>query len=403
MNSVVRQKRRMGFGAVIFIILIVAAVAVGICAAIVLSTGLKYIKAQNGTKYFGTADRNNHFNTGRLWSSDAVASIAPQNAYIIESSGGDLSPEALQIPPSESIVFAPPDAPERLRSDTLAQILTSYEAKDKNNAVIVASGTIIAEGIQWTLTAPATDALSYKDFDITGAGAGIFEGDLIKFFDEKRIESGEITLSNGNVLTFLGCPGVYRLVYEQGVNTGDIYIGAVNDNLEKDGEGIYYYSLTGDIYYGDFLQGKKEGMCKFSFAEGDLYTGSIKDGKKDGAGTFKWADGTSYTGSFSDNMKNGQGETVFADGSVYSGIYVNDVKEGYGKYTWASGDMYEGNFSADLYSGDGKYTWASGEYYEGNFMHNTMHGWGTYHWLTGRTYTGWYVLGKMSLIKPDDV
>ena len=433
------KKKYHSTGAVIFATFIAAAVCVTAIVFIIFQSGLRYMKTTTGIKYFGNVDKSENITNGRLWFEDSVATIKLQKFYTVEITvattemtnnttdnvnlsetlkilnitsadnalkviNDALPKEITDVFPMNNFIFNTSDIEMLFHKETFDSVIKNYEISENKN--IIKSGEIYtSDGRKWILSSTKTHPSSYEDFEVTQESdrTKIYRGDVLKFIDDEQITFASFTLTEGNIINLYPAYNIYRLYYEKGSHTDDLYIGTLNDNLEKNGAGLYYYTKTGDIYYGDFDRDKKTGYCEWLFAQGDTYIGHIDDGKMEGEGIFRWSDGTSYSGTFKDNMKNGYGVNVFNDGSIYEGSYVNDAKQGKGKYTWANGDVYEGDFVSDLYKGKGKYTWASGEYYEGDFMHNSMHGWGTYYWTSGRTYEGWFSEGKMVLEKPDDI
>ena len=413
-------------GTIILSLFVAAVICVIGVVIFIYQTGLRYMKtADTGVKYFGNVDKNDNLTNGRMWFDNNVASISLQKFYTVEiSKDGNLadslrltdlsaSDDALKIIndslpkemtdyfPMNNFIFNTTDNRITLHKENFVSIIKNYESA-KNN---IKSGEIYtSDGKKWILFSTKTSVSSYFDFEIMQEEnkSKVYNGDIFKFTSEENITFASFTLSGGNIINLYPAYNIYRIYYESGSHKDDLYIGSINNNLQKDGRGLYYYQ-GGDIYYGDFVKDEKTGKCEFLYAQGDSYTGDILNGKKDGEGIFKWSDGASYTGGFKNNMKNGHGVNIFADGSVYDGDYINDVKQGEGKYAFVKGDVYEGGFVNDLYEGQGKYTWASGEYYEGSFMHNTLHGWGTYSWTTGRIYTGWFDNGQMVWDKPADV
>ena len=60
-------------------------------------------------------------------------------------------------------------------------------------------------------------------------------------------------------------------------------------------------------------------------------------------GRFTWKSGEIYEGEFSDGRRNGVGRQMWRDGSVYEGDFVNDQRHGEGICSWSSGEV-RGNF-----------------------------------------------------------
>ena len=61
-----------------------------------------------------------------------------------------------------------------------------------------------------------------------------------------------------------------------------------------------------------------------TYKSGNVYVGEFKDGKKNGKGTLKYHSGSVYVGEFKDGKKNGQGKLTKSDGSVYEGEFKDN-------------------------------------------------------------------------------
>ena len=415
-------------GTVILSIFIAAVVCVLVAVFLIHQNGIRYIKSNAGIKYFGTVDKNTNISKGRLWLDIDAASVSLQKFYILEIKENFVFSEADEnsdstdildyinnsVPediknnfPHDNIIFNKTDASVMFKSETFEVLIKDHESSGNN----IISGEIYAidentsAEEKWILVSSGSSQSSYKDFEVSSENRlNKYKGDVISFINKEKIVSASFVLKDGTSVNLYSVKSdIYRIDYDKGARSGDLYIGAINKDYQKDGLGIYYFNKTGDIYYGQFVKDERSGKCEFLSANGDSYSGYIENGKNNGEGVLKWHDGASYTGTFKDNMKHGHGINIFSDGSVYEGDYVNDVKHGTGKYTWVGGDFYEGEFENDLYKGYGRYTWESGEYYEGDFKHNNLHGWGTYYWTSGRKFDGWWNLGKMVLEAPDDL
>ncbi len=77
--------------------------------------------------------------------------------------------------------------------------------------------------------------------------------------------------------------------------------GCVSGDCE-DGYGEYHFSgkWQGDIYIGDFKNGKFHGYGTYSRSQGDKYEGYWKYGDQHGQGRYTFADGDIYEGEFED-------------------------------------------------------------------------------------------------------
>jgi hypothetical protein len=65
----------------------------------------------------------------------------------------------------------------------------------------------------------------------------------------------------------------------------EYYIGQINDDYIPEGEGTYYYSNK-EIYYGDFLKGKKNGIGVYNYLDGCFYIGNWENNLKEGEGVY---------------------------------------------------------------------------------------------------------------------
>jgi len=56
----------------------------------------------------------------------------------------------------------------------------------------------------------------------------------------------------------------------------------------------------GDVYKGEFKEGRRAGKGVMTFSNGDSYNGEWRNDVLYGHGTLKFANGIEYTGSFQD-------------------------------------------------------------------------------------------------------
>ena len=412
-------------GSVILSIFIFAVICVIAVVILIYQNGLRYIKSDAGIKYFGTVDKNGNILSGRLWFESDAATINTQKHFIVELRDPLLVSYLAGIPnarnfdilnvineslpkdfvdsyPMNNFIFNLVDGRIFFKNETFDVLIKNHE-DDKN---ILVSGNISAsDGVDWVLVSDSLSPSSYKDFEVAQADnkARRYKGDILSFVKKEDIDFASFVFKDDTVVHLYSVKNLYRINFDKGARSGELFIGALNRSFEKDGLGLYYFSDRGDIYYGYFSNDDKKGSCQLLCDGGDTYVGEMLDGKRNGAGYYKWKDGDSYSGTFKDNLKNGSGKNIFSDGSFYEGEFLENIKNGYGKYILSNGDVYEGDFVNDSFKGKGKYSWASGEYYEGDFNFNVMHGWGTYYWATGRTYEGWWNMGKMVEDKPEDI
>ena len=66
-------------------------------------------------------------------------------------------------------------------------------------------------------------------------------------------------------------------------------------------------SANGDVYEGNFENGKYHGVGVFRKANGDVFMGVSEGGYAVGLGVIVYATGEKYKGYFSENKRNGKG------------------------------------------------------------------------------------------------
>ena len=96
-------------------------------------------------------------------------------------------------------------------------------------------------------------------------------------------------------------------------------------------------SENGEIYRGEFRNGKRNGFGVLLNPGFSNYAGNFVDDQRDGFGLQKWASGNSYLGEWSKDKFSGNGKIYYYDGSLYEGSFQNGVKDGKGIYEWPSG------------------------------------------------------------------
>ncbi len=89
---------------------------------------------------------------------------------------------------------------------------------------------------------------------------------------------------------------------------------------------------------------------RFSYTSGEdgaFYFGEIIQGQRNGFGICTWADGSRYEGRWQDGLYHGEGFYSYSDGSRYAGQFVRGKRHGTGVYTAADGQVTAGNWFAD--------------------------------------------------------
>ena len=93
---------------------------------------------------------------------------------------------------------------------------------------------------------------------------------------------------------------------------------------------------------------------------GDIYAGEWKDGKYHGEGIIKYSDGTKYVGKWQDGLPNGKGTLTDSSGNIYIGEFKDGKRHGRGIHTMSDGSIYDGQWEDSLPHGEGIYTFADG-------------------------------------------
>ena len=173
-----------------------------------------------------------------------------------------------------------------------------------------------------------------------------------------------------------------------------LLLSAGCQTVPRDGQGTQTYT-NGEVYVGEFKDGKKHGHGTYTFADGGVYVGEFREDRKNGRGTFYLADGTKYVGEYRDAVMHGQGTLTFADGSKYVGEFRDGKANGQGTYTEANGDMYVGEIRNFKRHGQGTLNTAKGDVYVGEFKDGRVSGDGTWTLPNGNVYVGEFKDGKV--------
>eukprot|EP00439_Symbiodinium_sp_Y106_P063162 s2346_g9.t1 len=99
---------------------------------------------------------------------------------------------------------------------------------------------------------------------------------------------------------------------------------------KPDGEGVMCYADGGDLYRGQWTQGKKHGQGAQYYCSGDSYQGEYQNHKKHGQGIYRYADGDCHEGQYLDGRKHGSGLYWYSDGRVLVSNYDHDQQSGPG-------------------------------------------------------------------------
>jgi len=98
---------------------------------------------------------------------------------------------------------------------------------------------------------------------------------------------------------------------------------------------------NGDIYKGEWYNGRPEGRGKKIFADGKVYEGDWVNDFPDGRGKMKLSNGAVYEGDFVKGRPHGKGKATEADGTVQEGKWKNGEFKGLFGFSSSSGSYSE--------------------------------------------------------------
>jgi hypothetical protein len=139
-------------------------------------------------------------------------------------------------------------------------------------------------------------------------------------------------------------------------------IGETNECLEGDcnnGKGKLKYK-DGNIYEGNFVNGKREGQGKLTYPDGDIFVVNFKNDFIDGQGIYKTSGGIIYDGKWTEvnnypvPLETDTEFKVFwpdnMGGYTYIGIYTDHGMDGEGVLKFPDGTNYTGTFKQTDFS-----------------------------------------------------
>lgn len=174
--------------------------------------------------------------------------------------------------------------------------------------------------------------------------------------------------------------------------SGDVFQGTLVRG-KRQGLGVFTWA-NGQRYEGDWVDGKPTGQAKLHFVNGNDYEGAVVDGIPQGTGRLRYASGDVFEGQFNNGEPAQTGVYVWRNGQRYEGAWQQGRPNGNGKLKFASGNAYEGVVVDGKPQGRGRMVFATGEVYEGKFQDGQPHGEGTFDWPNGDRYVGQWTMGK---------
>jgi hypothetical protein len=231
----------------------------------------------------------------------------------------------------------------------------------------------------------------------------IYEGNI---YDDYSYGKGVMTLTDGSKYEGVWSRRKDDKISKWEIKGYDKDGEIILDIQEGIGKGTYTWS-NGDMYVGEFKDGKRNGKGAYTFGKGDFegnrYVGEYKDGEYHGQGTYTWPDGSMFLGEFKDDKPNGQGTYSRSDGMKYEGEWKDAKFHGQGTETLADGgkkvgewrDNKEWNIKYANHDGtllgkfeDGILVWG--------MMFRSLRGGLSYKWyFEGDKKKDWYYLGDI--------
>jgi len=123
--------------------------------------------------------------------------------------------------------------------------------------------------------------------------------------------------------------------------------------------------LTPACISGDCQNG--EGIMQYLSGK---YVGQWKDGLRHGLGKFTWNNVDTYSGYWFEDKRHGEGTYIWHDGSKYKGHYNHGVRSGYGIYYYTNGSIYEGTWQSNLKHGIANFYYKESVNIGGRYINN---------------------------------
>ena len=180
---------------------------------------------------------------------------------------------------------------------------------------------------------------------------------------------------------------------QEGDGEGKYQLVTENNETKTSSRGFTGYGTAtyenGDIYEGDFIDGKRLGTGIYRYAKtGHRYEGGWDENVKSGIGKMLYNGVGEYHGYWENGRRHGEGVFTYKNGDVYSGWWKYGQKSGYGTYQFKETGM---KMTGDWESGclnAGQWIYPNGLYFQGNFANNKPKGPGTWYFKNGNTLEG---------------
>ncbi|OWZ17783.1 LOW QUALITY PROTEIN: hypothetical protein PHMEG_0008235 [Phytophthora megakarya] len=143
--------------------------------------------------------------------------------------------------------------------------------------------------------------------------------------------------------------------YDDGLNGVCRYVGEVRDGVPH-GQGESHHHISGEVYEGGWLAGRRSGHGVSTLRDGSVYRGEWRSGRRNGFGVFEDVRTRArYDGKWVGGVRCGHGVCKYANGCMYEGDWLNDERHGTGKYNFTDGSCYDGAWLNDKFCGDGSF------------------------------------------------
>ena len=112
------------------------------------------------------------------------------------------------------------------------------------------------------------------------------ENNISNFFSPTIRDNKIYTLSNTFSQISLFSNNYSNQIVKIQYSLNEYYKGETNEKLIPNGFGYYFYSNK-EYYFGNFVNGKREGIGTYQYKDGICYKGQWKNNKKNGEGIIK--------------------------------------------------------------------------------------------------------------------
>jgi len=180
------------------------------------------------------------------------------------------------------------------------------------------------------------------------------------------------------------------------LKNGDVHFGHFKQGL-KDGLGVVEFSRSKEMLFLGYKDDGTSGKAKAALIlrDGETCIGDYREGSITGFGFCNWPFDNFYVGNFLNNEKSGSGNASYSNGDTYVGHWKNNRKHGSGKFIFGVNDptgskSYEGSFVDGKKTGNGTFTWKDGNRYVGNLENGVQSGFGVFYYASGEKYVGFW-------------